>query len=512
VEKLAILTKWIRMYNSFPSKGGNFMHANDEIIKNQNNLLVLKVISILWILSTVIHAIDEPLILTTLVPIGIVGISICGFFIYKNVFVNATMYLLTIVLFSIVVSMIFGKPQLTYFVLIYFAISLTTLFHNWKPIFLSGIISVIITNVFFIEYRASLFSSAEKQDFLYFTLAVILTTLAAMYSSKRAVDLRILSERKEFEARKSQHKVQQILTSFQESVEVLDMFSKTLSGNIYQVGEASNNVKNIVADVSISITKEANNVFEINNSIQNINTDILTLSESSIDMKEKSFGTILILETADDKVKSLHNQIAQVDVIISDVVKAINDLNLKTNKIGMFVETINEISNQTNLLALNATIEAARAGEAGKGFAVVANEVKKLAEETGESSKEITNIINSIRDMTQKANETANLGEVAILQSIKNVQDVKQTFSNVIINNKQVVNQSVIVEEMVESLKDASKFILNEINNISTISEENTTLMVSVLGSIESQSRNIDEILIGYKELVNRIKCIKDTE
>src|SRR2546422_228947 len=96
------------------------------------------------------------------------------------------------------------------------------------------------------------------------------------------------------------------------------------------------------------------------------------------------------VQAAQESVGSIRRQ---VDLIVTHML----DLGKKSQQIGGILEIINELAEQTNILAINATIEAAGAGEAGKRFAVVADEIRKLADRVGGSTKEIRTLIEEIR-------------------------------------------------------------------------------------------------------------------
>jgi methyl-accepting chemotaxis protein len=123
---------------------------------------------------------------------------------------------------------------------------------------------------------------------------------------------------------------------------------------------------------------------------------------------------------SNDKMTQLVTSINSIGSAFKDVSNKISELGMSVNKINEITALINSIADQTNLLALNAAIEAARAGEAGKGFAVVADEIRKLAEQSKNSSGEIDNLITLILSETKEVISTTN--EVMESFQIKLVQ------------------------------------------------------------------------------------------
>jgi methyl-accepting chemotaxis protein len=118
-------------------------------------------------------------------------------------------------------------------------------------------------------------------------------------------------------------------------------------------------------------------------------------------------------------------EMQKVAEIVRGSAVIVKSLGAKSEKIGEFVSVINDIADQTNLLALNAAIEAARAGEQGRGFAVVADEVRRLADRTVASTKEIRLMVNEIQKETALAVESIEKGktEAEVSESLSHQAD-----------------------------------------------------------------------------------------
>lgn len=146
---------------------------------------------------------------------------------------------------------------------------------------------------------------------------------------------------------------------------------------------------------------------------------------------------------------------------VTGVIKSIQNLGAATENIGNIVFSISDIADQTNLLALNAAIEAARVGDKGRGFAVVADEVRKLAQKTEKLTKDITNILEDLKEkVTTAVGEVDKISEI-ITAFEQDIRAIRSTFENTKVLSDKVgdsINSlSSAIEEQSQVLTDVTK-------------------------------------------------------
>ena len=174
----------------------------------------------------------------------------------------------------------------------------------------------------------------------------------------------------------------------------------------------------------------SNRLFEAsqrqNREIQHASASVLTMAQSISEVAQNAVQSARVaqaqLSAAEKGGNAVQDQIAGMNEIrsqIQETSKRIKRLGESSLEIGEIVELISDITEQTNVLALNAAIQAASAGEAGRGFTVVAEEVQRLAERSGEATKQIEAIVKTIQADTQDAVAAMDRSTVGVVEGAK---------------------------------------------------------------------------------------------
>jgi methyl-accepting chemotaxis protein len=212
---------------------------------------------------------------------------------------------------------------------------------------------------------------------------------------------------------------------------IIGSLSRQIGSAVQHVKSSSAQLQAAAAQQVTSAKEQATAMTEITTTLSELLATSRQIAESAQRVSSISNDTASAARTGDETVVRTQQAVSsiknQVDVIVVHMV----ELGKKSQQIGGILEIINELAEQTNILAINATIEAAGAGELGKRFAVVADEIRKLADRVGGSTKDIRGLVDDVRAAVNTTVMATESGSKAVDAGARQFSEVAMSFRQI---------------------------------------------------------------------------------
>ena len=391
-----------------------------------------------------------------------------------------------------------------------FAIMIASVFYLDKRFLVILGVCTEIVNIVNIVLQIPMFGMSKVVEFIYvpcmIAMMIVVLVLAInvftkfMKENKEAV--MEVSNKSERAAKKVISTVEHINGKFNKVIEEL--------GNINKETESS---VSAIKDIAIATEENAN---EITHPV-NVTTDLqkaIAKSENNVGDVQHTTGDVLeVVEQGVQMVGELTVQSDGVNKCTKQMVESTKILGKRVHDVLEIIDVIMSISNQTNLLALNASIEAARAGEAGRGFAVVAEEIRKLSDDTKESTQQITEIIKELSTVTENTMDVLNTSVNGIEKQNEMIKKVNEGYTK---TGDYITKLKMLVDGIVNDTSTISKsnvIIVDSINQLSASTEEITSCSQTssstsemIMSRLNIFTKDIQEICDELNELVEGIQ------
>ena len=273
-----------------------------------------------------------------------------------------------------------------------------------------------------------------------------------------------------------------------------------ITASTVSVLESSLMQKKKVEESSTNVNVILDEILNLNEMMVNAK-DQMTLAASSIEEMAANIASSAEMATSADKAsQKLHQTSEEGQSAIVRLASSTSEVEKSSEQIVDMVQLIMDIAEQTNLLAMNAAIEAAHAGEYGKGFAVVAEEIRKLADKSSKSAKDIQEIVHNISDKIQANMNMATTTQSSFGVLLQEIAKVRQSNSEIAsaMGEQKTANQTVLevislLDEMITQIVDKLSAQTQKGESIEKVLKDLSSLSIEVSTAMEEEKNALQE-------------------
>ena len=293
-----------------------------------------------------------------------------------------------------------------------------------------------------------------------------------------------------------------ILKGISQNSESLLEASRALGNAADTTNGTMNEVQNAVSQVVANSTEQSKNSESTSENmrimgehITETSTEVDTLNVHADSMQKSSKKTA-------DTLAQLCNINEEVERIIGEVKEQTDRTNASIQKINAAMEFITSIAEETNLLSLNASIEAARAGESGRGFAVVADQIKKLAEQSNQSGREIEETTKALMEDSAREVEIMQRMQEIITEQSGSMQETRANVSEVLKEIEASMQSILQIRESTGRLAESRGEVMEAVEQLSQIAHDN-------VDSTQQTYTETQEVLDTFRQVYDSAEQLK---
>ena len=302
---------------------------------------------------------------------------------------------------------------------------------------------------------------------------------------------------------KMRHTLNTLIKRIQSNAAELSTSAEALTEASQQSAEASNHVAASISEIAEGAEQQSAASASVANATASISNHAEKMSKQVGVVADVTNNTVERVREGRRSIDEVVSYMEQIKKGSETVDAAISALGKSSEEISHSVEVIGSIAEQTNLLALNAAIEAARAGEHGRGFAVVAEEVRKLAEESGEFSKRISETMQSVQADMERAVEAGKRGSEFVGHGLDSVRTADDVFQSIAESIQQLGDGVKDITTGIRQMEDETQTVRARIEEIQKVSTANADGAQSVSAATEEQSASMQEVAAATRRLSN---------